>query len=280
MSLFESDDQWEAIESRTRDIIGAESVPYDPGRVGHFIDRACYSRNLGKDYRPLPQDNYTFINAILARHLEETDRLEETDERRRGRIAELAFLLDGLYGVDYPDLGRIYKSNLKLVAKDGSYTAWRGAIGRAAKLVAEDIAHPSSSALDETLTPTLSRNSKVYETQASQLPKDPLYLPEPLPELPLVHDLMLRDGVVELYHEGRASAVYAQGMMVLFEKAVPNVEGDSWSAKNKIIQTLQQTAYDLQRRLRYGPYPHRIEQGLESDEAFTLGASYLSEIIY
>jgi len=137
-SQFDHGKGWKNVDLQAREIVGADSV-YDSRRMDAYIKQACRPSRLGADFKPWPQDRHTFINALLAKHLEVTDSMSSLEDGYRVRIAELAFIIDGLYGMEYVDLGRIYRPSVKHIAKEGAYIMWQRSAGNTTKHIKEEL---------------------------------------------------------------------------------------------------------------------------------------------
>jgi len=141
-SQFDLSKGWKIVDVQAREIIAADTS-YDSRRMDAFVKQACRPSYLGNDFKPIPQDRHTFINALLVKHLEATDGLSALDETRQLRIAELAFIMDGLSGREYVDLGRDYRESVRHVAKEGAYIMWQRAATKTAKLIKEELENDS-----------------------------------------------------------------------------------------------------------------------------------------
>ena len=137
-SQFNLDKGWKNVDDQAREIVASDGT-YNSIRMDAFVKRACRPACLGIDSKPMPQDRHTFINSLLAKHIEVTDGLDTLDKTRESRIAELAFIMDGLQGMEYSELGRLYRPSVKLVGKEGAYIMWQRVASNTAKLAKGDL---------------------------------------------------------------------------------------------------------------------------------------------
>jgi hypothetical protein len=140
-SLFEGSPDW---ESRIYDVLTDPNIEYDEKRLDEFVKRAFAHRgSLDKAHKPSKEYFGEFKDAVLATGLEHAAYHNNNEVGYKRQIAELALIIDGLYGLDYPELGHVYRDSLKSIPREGSFVVWRRAIGKVVSLVREDLEHPN-----------------------------------------------------------------------------------------------------------------------------------------
>lgn len=253
-SLFEDSPSadW---ETRIFEVMNDPGIEYDEKRLDTFVKRAFVGRgSLDKTYRPSKKYFIDFSDAVVATSLERAAYHYEDEDVYKRQIAEIAFILDGLHGLEYPELGRTYRSSLTGVAREGAFTAWRGAIGRAVKEVRYDLEHPNEIKAKE--QDAIEETSK-GETSASK--KKEVYVPLAEPDYSDPEDV-----VKYLFSVGIISPSHAKALLVTLGYQRP--EGEiSDSLKND----MQRIRNDL--RARIAVYKHGImleEAGTHILESF------------
>ena len=134
---------WSVLEESVRHA-SAGDVEADPERKAKLIGRAVNSRYLTKDARPLPEDEDTFIGALLQRYVEEIDTVEPGEQRRQEMIGKLALTIDGLRGLSWEEL-TCYLEVLPKQKTKNVYTSWSDAAAESAKLIRGDLGSGSFS---------------------------------------------------------------------------------------------------------------------------------------
>jgi len=159
-SLFENRPDWEV---RVAELLTDPSLDYDDKRLEMFIKRSfAYRGSLNKEYKPAEQNFSAFADAILTANIEDAEHYQ-VDKNRR--IAEIALIMDGLYGTDFSEMKKVYQDSLTLVAREGSYGVWRSSIGRAVSVVRDDLER--SEALQEEKIEQQSSNAVVKLRKSS-----------------------------------------------------------------------------------------------------------------
>jgi len=263
-SLFDGSSDWEA---RAFEVIADPSVEYDGKRQEMLIKRAfTYSGSLPKSLKPSEGDSATFTNKLLTFNLEDIASKRDDDIYTR-RMAEVAFTLDGLYGVAYPELGRIYRDSIRTISRDGPYAVWRSMLGAVVKVARDkmeiSLKEPETQDIENVET-AASATANVVSMKNTAIKRE--YKSPAEPDYADIQDV-----VKYLYQAGILSPSHAAALMVTLGFQRPE-GGISDELKNDMIRIRS----DLRARIAaYQAHPYNIHQdkGLRVLESFIAQSS-------
>lgn len=261
-SLFEGSTDWKA---RAREVVEDSTIEYDGKRVEQFIKRAfAYKGSFDKTLKPSKNDFGAFPDRVLTAGLEEVERHQDDEEFYTRRIAEIALITDGLYGVDYIELGRIYRDSLAAIRKEGSYMVWRSAIGRVVGSVREDF-ETSASSVEEAHRRDTEGMSKVVANVEKKIgaksgANKREYKSAVEPDYADIQDV-----IKYLYEAGIVSPSHAAALMVTlgFQRPEGEISNDLKQDMNRIRNDLRAriTAYSTRKLTTFEHDGIRVLEG-------------------